>query len=155
MIQPINSESKIDKDERVLRLLQEKLVVERKKRKVGEVIVRKVVETRMVQVPVHREKLIVEQIGSQQQTLAEIDLGEEIVTGVETVANNTNHQSVVSAEFPSPELASDALRSFSFQKPQGCRQVRVEIVLEDPQLQETYQTMFDRWSGKAPNGKIS
>lgn len=155
MMHPIDSDSDAKESDRVLRLLEEKLVVERKKRKVGEVIVRKVVETRMIQVPVRREKLIVEQVGSQHQKLAEIDLGEETVTGVETVANTTDPQTVVTAEFPYPELASDALRAFSFQKPQGCRQVRVEIVLEDPQLQEVYQTMFDRWSGKTPNGKVS
>jgi hypothetical protein len=158
MMHPINSDLNDlnDKErDRVLRLLEEKLVVERKKRKVGEIVVRKVVETRMVQIPVRREKLIVEQIGSQNQQLAEIDLGEETITGVETVASHTNSQAVVRAEFPYPELASDALRAFSFQKPQGCRQVRVEIVLDEPQLQEMYQTMFDRWSGKTPNGKVS
>jgi len=43
---------------------------------VGEVIVRKVIETRMVevQVPVRHEKLIVEQVSPERKQLAEIDL---------------------------------------------------------------------------------
>lgn len=155
MMHPINSDSDAKERDRVLRLLEEKLVIERKKRKVGEVIVRKVVETRMVQVPVRREKLIVEQLDPQHQQLAEIDLGEETILNIESGSSTSEAQSVVTAEFLYPELASDALRAFSFQKPQGCREVRVEIILEDPQYQEAYQSMFDRWSGKNPNGKVS
>ena len=151
----IDSEFNEQKRDRILRLLEEKLVVERKKRKVGEVIVRKVIETRMVQVPVRKEKLIVEQLDPQHQQLAEIDLGEETILNIESESNHRDAQSIVTAEFPYPELASDALRAFSFQKPQGCREIRIEIVLEDPQLQETYQSMFDRWSGKNTNGKVS
>lgn len=62
--------------EEIVRLLGERVVVERNKRKVGEVIVRKEIETRMVQVPVRYEKLIIEQVGSEPKQLAEIDLGQ-------------------------------------------------------------------------------
>ncbi len=48
-------------EEDIIRLLGERLVVERSKRKIGEVIIRKEVETRMIQIPVRREKLIIEE----------------------------------------------------------------------------------------------
>jgi stress response protein YsnF len=50
------------REEQIIRLLAERLVVNQNKRKVGDVTIRKEVETRMIQVPVRREKLIVEQI---------------------------------------------------------------------------------------------
>jgi len=96
----VNSEKAMDAEERVnsdleqsdqtseiveedmIRLLEEKLVVNRSKQKVGEVVVRKEIETRVVEVPVRREKLIVEQVGEEPKQLAEIDLGKGKVTGV-------------------------------------------------------------------------
>lgn len=67
----------------IIRLLGERLVVDRSKRKVGEVIVRKEIVTRMIQVPVRYEKLIVEQVSPERKQLAEIDLGQEEVIGIE------------------------------------------------------------------------
>ena len=71
------------KDDARLNTLVEQL--KSKQRKVGEVIVRKEIETRMVQieVPVRYEKLIVEQVSPEHKQLAEIDLGQEVVTGIE------------------------------------------------------------------------
>jgi len=59
--------------EEIIRLLGERLVVDRGKRKIGEVIVRKI-ETRMIQVPV-RHEVIVEQVSPERKQLAEINLG--------------------------------------------------------------------------------
>jgi stress response protein YsnF len=63
--------------EEVIPLLEERLIVDQKKRKVGEVVVRKEIETEIIEVPVQREKLIVEQVGPEPKQLAEIDLAEE------------------------------------------------------------------------------
>jgi hypothetical protein len=63
--------------EEVIQLREERLVVDRAKQKVGEVIVRKEIETEYIQVPVQREKLIVEQVGAEPKQLAEIDLTDE------------------------------------------------------------------------------
>lgn len=63
--------------EDVISLKEERLVVDRKKQKVGEVIVRKEIETEIIEVPVQREKLIVEQVGADPKQLAEIDLTDE------------------------------------------------------------------------------
>jgi hypothetical protein len=62
--------------EEVIPLLAERVVVDRHKRKVGEVVVRKVIETEIIEVVVRREKLIVEQVSPSYEELAVIDLGE-------------------------------------------------------------------------------
>jgi stress response protein YsnF len=59
-----------------VRLLEERLVAHRQRRKVGEVIVRKAIETKMIQVPLRREVLIVEQINPEHKQLAVVDLTE-------------------------------------------------------------------------------
>ncbi|MEA5607357.1 DUF2382 domain-containing protein [Nodularia spumigena UHCC 0060] len=61
-------------DEDIVSLIEERLIADHKQHKIGEVIVRKKIETRMVQVPVRREKLIVEQVSPENKQLAEIDL---------------------------------------------------------------------------------
>lgn len=67
----------------IVRLVEERLVVNRSKRKIGEVIVRKEIETRIIQVPVRYEKLIVEQVSPKRKQLVEINLGQADGTGIE------------------------------------------------------------------------
>ncbi len=137
-------------EEEVIRLLEERLVVDLKKQKLGDVIVRKEVETRIIQVPVRREKLIVEQVGPERKQLAEIDLGQpEEIPAVEPeqIASQDN-QLTVKGVFNSPRTASLLLDAISKQKNNGCKSVRVEIVLEDDAHQQTYQEWFNRCSGQ-------
>ncbi|HEY9668831.1 MAG TPA: DUF2382 domain-containing protein [Coleofasciculaceae cyanobacterium] len=142
-------------EEEIIRLLEERLVINRSKRKVGEVIVRKEIETQIVEVPIQREKLIIEQVGSETKQLAEIDLGKGEVTGVE-LANvrssesfhRDNDRYTVSGEFLSPKAASDLLDAIAHQKQHGCEKVRIELVVDNPEVQATYQTMFDRCSNR-------
>lgn len=63
--------------EEVIPLREERLIVDQKRRKVGEVVVRKEIETEIIEVPIQREKLIVEQVGAEPKQLAEIDLTED------------------------------------------------------------------------------
>jgi len=144
-------------EEEIVRLLEERLIVNRSKWKVGEVVVRKEVETQIVQVPIHREKLIIEQVSPQTRQIAEIDLGQEDVSGVEltkTPRSDALPPSVPSADSPytvvgeffSPKAASHLLEAIALQKYHGCAKVRVELVVDNPELQEAYQTMFDRCS---------
>ncbi|NJR24901.1 MAG: DUF2382 domain-containing protein [Richelia sp. CSU_2_1] len=136
-------------DREVIRLLEERLVIDRSKRKVGEVIVRKEIETRIVEVPLHREKLIVEQIGEDPKVLAEIDLGEGEITGIEAIEKRLDRgEPKVSAEFTSVTKASKMLSSIAAQPRHGCAKIRIELVLEDKQLQETYQTWIDDCADK-------
>ncbi|MDX2096177.1 MAG: DUF2382 domain-containing protein [Leptolyngbyaceae cyanobacterium bins.59] len=138
-----------NEEEEPIRLLEERLVVDRTRHKVGEVIVRKEIETRMVQVPVRREKLIVEQVGSEHRPLAEIDLGEGEITGVEWA--ELDESMTVQAEFTSLRTASQVLDAIARQPESGCRKVRIELVLDNPQLQGTYQNWLQHYS---ENGSI-
>ncbi|MHC0063618.1 YsnF/AvaK domain-containing protein [Nostoc sp. UIC 10890] len=140
-------------EEQIIRLLEERLVVESSKRKVGEVIVRKVIETRMIQVPIRREKLIVEQVSPEHKQLAEIDLGEGEIAGVdltdvERVEFTTGFDSglTVSSEFSSPKIASLLLNAIALEQNHGCKRVRVTIAVEDESHQKKYQEWFDRCS---------
>jgi stress response protein YsnF/sporulation protein YlmC with PRC-barrel domain len=139
-------------EEEVFRLLAERLIVDRSKRKAGEVIVRKEVETRMVEVPVRYEKLIVEQVSPEHKQLAEILLGNGEITGVELTQSATSQaqptdNSIASGEFNSPKSASLFLNAVALQRHHGCAKVRIELVLEDEELQKTYQEWFERCAG--------
>ncbi len=134
-------------EEEIIRLLEERLVVNRSKWKVGEVVVRKEIENQIVQVPIRREKLIIEQVSPVTKLIAEIDLGKGEVTGIEqTAVPGGDTVNTVSGEFLSPKTASNLLDAIAYQKHHGCAKVRVELIVDDPELQDTYQKMFDRCS---------
>jgi stress response protein YsnF len=154
-VEPVNLEEV--SEEQIIRLLEERLVVENSKRKVGEVIVRKVIETRMVQVPVRREKLIVEQISPEHKQLAEIDLSQGEIAGVDLTGvkklevRHFDNGLTVSGEFSSPKTASLLLNAIALERNHGCKQVRVTITVEDESHQKKYQEWFDRCSqGQSP-----
>lgn len=155
-------------DEDIIRLLEERVVVERGKRKIGEVIVRKEVGTRMVQVPVRYEKLIVEEVGSEPKQLAEIDLSlapvsqdvpDTAVTATRTTSSDESATAItadkntslsgeltVSGFFSSPKIASLILNAIAMERRHGCKQIRVEIVVESEERKKTYQEWFARTS---------
>jgi stress response protein YsnF len=145
------------KEEEIIQLLEERLVVNSSKRKVGDVIVRKEIETRMVQVPVRREKLIVEQVSPEHKQLAEIDLGGEEITGIEFAEGEipevaSLHKGLtVSGLFTSPKIASLLLNAIALEKQTGCQQVQVSIIVDNEEYRQKYQEWFDRCSqGQAP-----
>lgn len=154
-------------EEEVIRLLGERLVVDRGKRRVGEVIVRKEIETLMVQVPVRREKLIVEQVSPEHKQLAEINLGQGEISGIELTEEDVTGISLpetasidgeltVRGEFKSPKIASLLLNAIALERRHGCKKVRLEIVVEDAERQKTYQEWFERSSGsQAPSAQGS
>jgi hypothetical protein len=152
-------------EEELIRLLGERLIVGRSKRKVGEVIVRKEIETRMIQVPVRREKLIIEQVSPEHKQLAEIDLGEEEISGVDLTAAEmsgtkmpalarSDNELTVTGEFSSPKIASLLLNAIALERRQGCKKVRLEIVVEDVERQKSYQEWVDRASGNTPSSNV-
>lgn len=143
-------------EEEIVRLLGERLVVDTSKRKIGEVIVRKQIETQIVQVPIRREKLIVEQVSPEHKQLAEIDLGQEVeialaeaVTKHSEIAGLDNERRV-SGEFKSPKIVSLLLNAIAMERHPGCKKLRLEIIVEDAERQKTYQEWFDRCSGDQP-----
>lgn len=134
-------------EEEIVCLLEERLLVNRSKWKVGEVLVRKEVENQIVQVPIRREKLIIEQVSPETKQIAEIDLGKGEVTDVDLrKVSSSDTPYTVTGEFLSPKAASHLLEAIALQRQHGCAKVRVELVLDNPELQETYQKMFDRCS---------
>ncbi|MGI2905483.1 DUF2382 domain-containing protein [Tolypothrix sp. VBCCA 56010] len=145
-----NLENVVEED--IIRLLGERLIVDSTKRKIGEVIVRKEIETRMVQVPVRREKLIVEQINPEHKQLAEIDLGLTEISGIDLAENqkpefaSLDGSLTVSGDFSSPKIASLLLNAIALERNHKCKQVRVTIVVEDESTQNKYQEWFDRCS---------
>jgi stress response protein YsnF len=155
-----NSSIEISEDvgeEKIIRLLEERLLIDNKKRRVGEVIVRKEIETRMVEVPVRREILIVEQVSPEHKQLAEIDLGQGEISGIELTESErlqlTNFAGslTVNGEFSSPKIASLLLNAIALEHNHGCKQVRVTITVEDESQQKRYQEWFDRCSkGQIP-----
>ncbi|MDJ0736489.1 MAG: DUF2382 domain-containing protein [Nostocaceae cyanobacterium] len=121
-------------EEKIVSLLGERLLINRSKRKIGEVVVRKKVETRLVQVPIRREILVVEKIGKEVEKLAEIDLGEEENSGVEInhiPGNGSNYH--VFSEFVSPQEAREILDRIAREPKHGCVKVRIELVVENSQ----------------------
>lgn len=149
-VEPVNLEEATE--EQIIRLLEERLVVESSKRKIGEVIVRKEIETRMIQVPVRREKLIVEQISPEHKQLAEIELGQEEISGVDLTeaerleVPHFGSGLMVSGKFSSPKTASLLLNAIALEQDHGCQQVRVTIAVENESHQKKYQEWFDRCS---------
>jgi Domain of unknown function (DUF2382) len=144
-------------DEEIIRLLAERLVVNHNKRKVGDVTIRKEVETRIIQVPVRREKLIVEQISPEYKKLAEISLGEEELPKfdwceVEKPENDkTGDTLTVSGEFDSPKVASLLLNAIALERKHGCQQIHLTITVDHPETQARYQEWFNRTSLKVVN----
>jgi hypothetical protein len=116
-----------------IQLLEERLVVHRKRHKIGEISVRKVVETDMISVPIRREKLVVERIG-EVDPLVEIGLGS---TRVEGSGLGNNSEMAAGA----PELTTSGslrtiretvnfLESVDQLSDHHCKKVRVAISLQ-------------------------
>jgi stress response protein YsnF/sporulation protein YlmC with PRC-barrel domain len=145
-------------EEEIIRLLGERLIVKSTKHKIGEVIVRKQIETRMIQVPVRFEKLIVEQINPEHKQIAEINLTQEEISSVdltpEAGLENVSFENAltVSGNFDSPKIASLLLNAIALERENGCKQVRVTIAVEDEAHQKKYREWFDRCSkNESPN----
>ena len=154
-------------------LLEERLQVELTRRKIGEIVIRKEIETQLVQVqvPIRREKLIVEQVSPVYELLAEIDLGQTSNSG--TIVNHINDEvlyydrddesSSIDSESPPGNLdgritpptvygstdslkaASELLNEIAHLTTHDCGTVRIEIELKDSKHQASYQSLVDRY----------
>jgi hypothetical protein len=170
---PITPLQKAKLDERTIPLLEERLVVDRQRRKVGEVIVRKEIEVQMVQVPVRREKLIVEQVlepsdsqsmgtrEPQYKSLVELDLGTELGgnrDSFESVNGQINGNGqiheygdgkilpgpILSGEFNSARAAIQFIEAIAENSDQ--QQIQVSFVVQDVTQQGGYQQLLDQYS---------
>ena len=149
--------------EEVFSLLEERLIVNLSRRKIGEIVIRKEIETQILQVevPVQREKLIVEQVSPEYQLLAQIDLGRSNSVAIDRtlvdrlkLADNDKeristrldrHEPKVAGELDSLKAASDLLNEIANMPAADWETVRIEIVLKDAKHQDNYQALFDRY----------
>lgn len=122
-------------------LLEEKLTVKRYRRKVGEIVVRKQIETRMVQIPIRSEKLIVERVGDNPEVLSEAELGTERVF----LSNSPELAASFKSKFVSIQAAEQILQAL---KQEGWEEtkVRLEIITDDETQRNAYQSVCDRFS---------
>jgi Domain of unknown function (DUF2382) len=150
--------------EEVIALLEERLIVNFTRQKVGEIVVRKEIETQVlqVQVPVRREKLIIEQVSPEYKLLSEIDLGsingsEQAIADVinndlESVERKKNAISIGFKQHTQPTIYRriDSLKAVinlleeMASMPSGdYKTFKIEIVLENLEHQDTYQALLD------------
>lgn len=134
-IDPLRAaEGRTDLREEVLQLLEERIVVERSKRKIGDVIVRKEVETYMVQVPVRRERLVVEQVSPERKELASIDLGQGEITGIDLGNGDNGATNLTSVQ---PAAAASSMVTVSFSSIEAAHQALAELASQSSHDQPT------------------
>jgi hypothetical protein len=123
--------------EEVIPLLEERLVVDFHKRKVGEVVVRKEVETCIVEVPVRRERLIVEQVSPNYEQLAVVDLGSSYAEKINP--SDGRLSPLMQARFISINAAIEFLQSIADQPTLGSPAAPISLILTNQNLQSAYQ----------------
>lgn len=135
------------KDEMILpvSLLEERLVVSLDRHKVGEIIVRKEIETQIIEVPIRREKLIIEQLTPEYKQIAIVDLprDEASLTKINEEISVANSESIVKGEFESVKLASQFLGAIASFSEVGSTRVKIEIKVEDISTQKLYQKLLE------------
>jgi uncharacterized protein (TIGR02271 family) len=172
-LKDIDSTSNILTQESFL-LLEERLMVDLNRRKIGEIVIRKEIATQFVrvQIPVRREKLIIEQVSPEYQLLAEIDLGQinnsdgaittaipddltsvddrdrPIATEFDDSTHNLDRRSTQSVVYGSTDSLKAVIGLFSEianLSSQDCGTIRIEIELKDSKYQTSYQALLDRY----------
>ncbi|PSB50779.1 DUF2382 domain-containing protein [Chamaesiphon polymorphus] len=147
--------------EETIYLLEERLMVDLTKHKTGEIVVRKEVDTQVlhVEVPVRREKLIVEQVSPEYKLIAQIDLGSEqldrgaisyvnrddsiVVNGSsKSLSIDNNQRPIVGGTVTSPQAAIDILAEIARMAGEDYETIRIEIALKDNRNRDIYQRLF-------------
>jgi hypothetical protein len=145
--------------EQTIQLLEERLVVDLHQRKVGELIVRKEIETQIIEIPIRREKLIVEQVNPKFKQLAVIDLGQEQqIDPVNT--HQTGFLPTVEAKFTSPTAAMQFLQEIADRFSEtdavtttnsGLQQIQMNIVLTDAKALAIYHRVSEQHRSNPPS----
>ena len=139
-------------DDYQISLLEEKLVVKRQRQKVGQVVVRKEVETRMVHIPIRRETLIVEEVGLTTERVTEVDLGEEQINGVKfNELGDSENIYQTQSNFVPLQTAKELLAEIPNRSDLENVRVRVEIITDNAQSQTDYQAICDRKANSSGN----
>ena len=126
-------------------LLEEKLQVSRHQKKVGEVVVRKQIETKLIEVPIRKEKLIVERIGNNPQKLTEVVINEGNINGFKyDELTDRDRLHVVKSAYLNLETAQKLLDAISQLASAENARIRLEIVTDDANTQQQHQDLCDR-----------
>lgn len=121
-------------------LLEERLKVHHRRQKVGEVVIRREVETHIIEVPVRREKLIVEQVNPEFRQLATIDLTDEENSPLKAADHST--EQTLKASYSSVEDASRALDMIAEALAAHCHSVNVTLLLQRGTITEQTTHQF-------------
>jgi len=133
-------------EQHTVQLLEERLRVNLRKRKVGEVIIRKEIETEIVQVPLRREKLIVEQVSPERKQLANFSLSSPGIDGVElTDISSQESASALEGEFRSARAASRFLEAIANHSETDVQSIRVIVQVDKVDLKSVYQEWLNRF----------
>jgi hypothetical protein len=151
--QKLGDPAVIPQQEETIQLLEERLVVNLHQRKVGEVIVRKEIETRIVEIPIRREKLIVEQVSPEFKQLAVIDLGQTQEAAV--AAAETEFLPTIEAKFTSATAAMQFLQQIIAERPSSSLQsLQLSIVLKAADLPAVDRRRLDN-NSNSPTASVT
>lgn len=133
-------------------LLEEKLQVTRQKQKVGEVVVRKEVETKIVQIPIRREKLIVEKAGENPTPLTQTVLGSEKICGFAYDELQDNDSlSMSHSHYLDLVTAQKLLQELASLPNSAQAKIRIEIATNSDRNLAAYQDICDRHNSSHNN----
>ena len=140
----INHQEATASEIETINLLEERLQVNRSKRKIGEVVIRKQTETRMIQIPIKREKLIVERIGDHPEKLAEVVIQEEKINdfSYQDLENN-NSLHITKSHYLNLETAQELLDAIANISDTSKTKIRLEIVTNCAETQIKHQTIIE------------
>ena len=133
------------KESQKISLLEEKLKINRYKRKVGEVVVRKQIETYTIQVPMRREKLIVERVGQNTEQIAEVVIGESKVNGFEPVLIEDDNQHITRSQYLDVRTARQLIQALTGLSSAKGAKIRLEIISNSAQEQMEHRNLCDRF----------
>lgn len=138
-----------DPSELEISLLEEKLQIDRRRQKLGEVVIRKEVETHVIEIPLRKEKLIVERQGVSTEKIAEVVVAEDRVNGFgfdELKKSDRLH--ITKSHYLSVAQAQDLLHDLGRSAYKGRTKIRIEVVTDSSEHQIKHQNMCDRFVQK-------
>ncbi len=142
-------------------LLAEGLLVKREKKKVGTVLIKKEIRTRIVEVPIRQEVIVVEQVASPPIQLAAIDLTDYQNPEYNPEYNPDNRDNcilkthsdnynipeyVVECKFFPVKIAAEILQQIATQIDNEYVQVSLEILVSNSQQQVQIQEIINQLS---------
>lgn len=126
----LTDSSSVSEEELIIPLLEERLNVIRRRQKIGEIVIRREVETRIVEVPIRREKLIVEQVSPVFRQIALVDLGDQEEISLSKTAPEQGIDQTLNATYTSVHDASRALETIANTLTTYCHAVQINLFIQ-------------------------